>query len=1488
MDPPPAGSTVESNETVKDVIIFETESELRPVEVEQQPSQEAPTVSTTTLAPVATPQKVTSPLQNSTSTLNTTPATAPSTKSHSMSTLATTSAAKTTFLTRKAHKFSALKKKKGASQLLNKLFCNIPLAAAKEPPMKSLADQTSPGTTVENSPTAAGGTGSSLSSFDLLTVSKSTSGSENQASCVTFSQALEQASDALAMTAEEEVRSSIQASLTQVYSAVAKEVQTFSGTPTRAAQQKPMKTPGGGGCGDVGIPTPAVHKKSLFPTTMKGGSLWDSSDIDMSVDTDAAAAMEEKCVDNATTNSFFKFILNPLAGPAHPLVEQIPSNDPTSSRYRGTHANVEMDGPAKSGDPPAGKDAHKSKAPAVGTTDTAPVDDNDDEDAAFLPDDFNAGQSDSQPKISNNSSSTAAATSTPAAVPKSPARPAPPRSTSPVPNSPARREMGRRYTWAEMERRISEAVNHAKEEWKIIMGEEVRAAVVEEQEHKYEIALRETKSQAEDLLQEHGEQWRKDHQTELDQIKAKYERKVNEMKDQTAMANRLAKTHETEIQSLETQLITLRAAPTSGPKIAVLQAELIKVKKEKETFLETVKKELTTVKAKLATTVKESAETKAKLVKAETEVADVQAKLSSSEKQAVELQGKLTAKEGVDALASLKDETVDVISTPEPTYKPPSKGFSDSKSKETPDIKTKLASKEREAMDLKSNLAIKEKEVTQLHSQLSNKEKETAEFKTKLSNKEKEASESKSKVAGLEKEIGTLNAKLNAAEMEADSVKDMLSAKEDELKSATINASTSTTNRRLSTGSPARRMSSSPARSVSRLSKPNTTPTRSPAPKTPGRNNGTPKIGGSNSKSRRDSEPLENTLELHEREKESLRSQIYTLEEQLTKSNQVHECSLNQLRLASETELIQVKKDMENRLEHHMIKERELKDTLFNVDSRDKEELLEMIEHLEAEKKADRNGGLREVQKKEDLLQRISALEKVEKELVTSHDLALQDVRNKSEGEIRKLKNELEKQRDERIAKERELHLAISETSSFEKEELLEKIDKLESKLAGERSGAVLIKMKISNLEKELKAEEKKHNEEIQELRSTTDAEVKRLEKELEVLTALQAETKVVTIERDSLLEQVQELRIEIEQERSDYDLELGKLRKQHTEEVESIKKNAATDLETVQKEAKQKAAEAVQEFEIVSKRSSGDQSEWRTKVEELEAKAKTSQDDYEHKLLQVSKDHTMQLDELLQQLDLVEAEHKEKMTQKEGSTFEKDAIIKALGMQLAEAENRTIEIDAAHKKLTEEASLAREEATTAAQEVETMKAALDKAKASHENFMAGEVERQERACEEAREEMIERAEVQFKSANDLYVKLKKEYDASIAKVDRLESELKEAKRSIEAAKNEQEDCVADLKADVAQLKALNAKTESDSAQRAKEYRREMESLLKAAKDFENKLEDAEATSHSLEQSLSALVSGKAKLQNEYDEMKNVCEELMLMVEGQEGQKHEF
>jgi hypothetical protein len=372
--------------------------------------------------------------------------------------------------------------------------------------------------------------------------------------------------------------------------------------------------------------------------------------------------------------------------------------------------------------------------------------------------------------------------------------------------------------------------------------------------------------------------------------------------------------------------------------------------------------------------------------------------------------------------------------------------------------------------------------------------------------------------------------------------------------------------------------------------------------------------------------------------------------------------------------------------------------------------------------------------------------------------------------------------------------------------------------------------------------------------------------------------------EKESLLLQITTL-----------DCALQQLRQQHTEEVDSIKLKAAAELEKTQQNANERVEKCQAEFkketgemsevekcqanDISQEIEIAEEKELRIRVELLEAEATTKKEEYERRLQKVRKDHTVELDDLLAQLDLVEAEHKEKILE---ATTEKDTIIAALDAQVADANTQENDVDATHKKLTVDLARVQEEAVRAKEDFEKLKGELETSKSAHDRFMSSEVERRERACDEAREEMIERAEIQYKAANDLYVKLKKEHVSSVGNEERLEDELKSVKMKLEKANNEKEETVADLKVKIAKLEAVNARFESDAAQREKEGRREIEGLRKAARDFENKFEDAKSTSRSQKRSLSAAVAAKTKVQQELDEMKIVCEELMTMVEGQE------
>jgi chromosome segregation ATPase len=637
--------------------------------------------------------------------------------------------------------------------------------------------------------------------------------------------------------------------------------------------------------------------------------------------------------------------------------------------------------------------------------------------------------------------------------------------------------------------------------------------------------------------------------------------------------------------------------------------------------------------------------------------------------------------------------------------------------------------------------------------------------------------------------------------------------------------------------------------------------------------------------------------DLHEREKEVLRQHVVVLEDQVRRMSSEHEKALEDLRKQGESELTRIKKEMENRIEKHLEAERELKETLATVDSVDKEELLERIERLESEKRADRSGGLREVQKKEELLQRITVLEKREKELMKEQEVAMQEIRDQSDLEIRRLQNEIERQRQDSLEKAQALERAITETESFEKEDLLQRIDKLESQLENERNGAVLVKMKVASLEKEAKQAEKSYRDELEALKTALEAERKTLEAAKRESSELEETLKSMTDERNALHEQTRSLAVQSENMGKQHLAELEKLRSRHSEELDRHRRHAAEQIVKVERDAKGKIAPLQRELEQLRKdkecaeNSRGllpeDEEALRNDLADAKAQVELQtkafedrlcslQQEFDAKLSRLNEKHEQERGEMTRKLAETESDYRVKFSDLQKSTSEKDAIITALGSQLADVHGRSKKGDEHVRGLTEKLEQSRKELTQAYGEIGKLKNELQTLVEKHDAFVKVAENAKEVACEEARDEMIERAEIQFKQANELYVKLKKQYDVCKKKVTALDSELSKTKQAL----REHEISQSEFKAQIDSLKAENSKIEEEAARKGKEYRKEMERLLQAAEDFEKKFKAAEQTSRHAYKKLATANAEKENLQKECDEIKSVCEELMAMVEG--------
>jgi hypothetical protein len=1067
----------------------------------------------------------------------------------------------------------------------------------------------------------------------------------------------------------------------------------------------------------------------------------------------------------------------------------------------------------------------------------------------------------------------------------------------------------RTYTEDELEVRIHEAVQQAKKEWK------------EQDQKLLEEALQSSKSSEGSSSKE-----------EIQQL----ERKVNEQKDKAALADRLARMRLMEIERMEGELVELKTSRSSREE--ELKETLEKLKLEKEQQVESIKKELERVKGLLESKERHDLDPdeferlkkelegvkKDKLPAAKSPLVGKgeSMELKRVKKELAQMKDRLAAKEeasraSTEEMAMLKRELAGVMGRLVAAKEEKASSEETMKlRKELAEVKSQLeAYKQKEADTAEDNATTEELERVQ---------KELADVYEQLATAQKETTGNRA-LSPPQKRDGDLQ----RTRKELADVKKQLAAREKELDEL----------RRV----PAGRSSSKPG-----------TPVRTPV-RSGGKATRQPDSGSKRP------EEHDDLAEIHEREKGSLRQQIALLDQQAAKSNQEHELALEELRKASEQEIIHVKKELETRIDQLLEKERELKETLSE---------------LHEEKKEDWNGGLREVQKKEDLLQRIDALEKKEKQLKEEHDRTIQELKNKSGAEIQRLRKEMARKEEDQTARELELDQAISETRSFEKEELLETIDKLKQQLASEKSGAVLVNIRVANIEKELEASKRMHEEAMRKLQDASQAEIRRLKRELdgrlaapvmameghvdseeirqlkqqlekeqrekermiqelrsqheelisaaeskfaeEQRTHLEAQKELqkqleekTTMLKKEAEEQLAAVKGKREQEQSTRHHELETLRQHHQLEIEAVRKESAEQiaklkleqnsddghlratlerqhaeqlceqqrefcekLDSLQREYQQKEDRLLDELKVVAQKTSGDE----TKLLNQIASLKSRNQQYERQIQELEDSHTKELDDLLGQLDLVEAEHKDMLDEREKAVVEKITVISALGSQLAESQKRLKDTE----QLAQESL---EKVNSLEEKLKSSKSELQMLKETHKKYVANADKLREKACEEAREEMITRAETQFKQANEHYVKLRKQYDVSQKKVAKLESEVKDLKRMLGTAAKEKESCEIDLKAELAKLKASQAKIEADAAQKAKEYRREMEALLQAAKDFETKAEEADRNSQSTQATLAAVVSEKAKLQKEYDEMKSVSEELLAIVEGQ--QRHE-
>jgi hypothetical protein len=158
----------------------------------------------------------------------------------------------------------------------------------------------------------------------------------------------------------------------------------------------------------------------------------------------------------------------------------------------------------------------------------------------------------------------------------------------------------------------------------------------------------------------------------------------------------------------------------------------------------------------------------------------------------------------------------------------------------------------------------------------------------------------------------------------------------------------------------------------------------------------------------------------------------------------------------------------------------------------------------------------------------------------------------------------------------------------------------------------------------------------------------------------------------------------------------------------------------------------------------------------------------------------------------------------------------------------------------------------------------LKSLKASHEAYVKTAEEIKEKACEEAHDELIQRVEIQFQQANDVYVKLKNKYQESQEKIKICEVELEEAITGLDLALREKERVESDF---TLQLDR-NASLERKMSRMEVKHKKEMKEIMKVTKELKVQFINAENSNRLARKTMEYTIIERDLLQEKIDAAK--------------------
>lgn len=258
---------------------------------------------------------------------------------------------------------------------------------------------------------------------------------------------------------------------------------------------------------------------------------------------------------------------------------------------------------------------------------------------------------------------------------------------------------------------------------------------------------------------------------------------------------------------------------------------------------------------------------------------------------------------------------------------------------------------------------------------------------------------------------------------------------------------------------------------------------------------------------------------------------------------------------------------------------------------------------------------------------------------------------------------------------------------------------------------------------------------------------------------------------------------------------------------------------------------------------------------------------------------HEADIKDLEEMLNGIVADNELKLTELREKLTTKETMIESLGQSLKEAQEKKAELEGRYEINQEHIDQLRVQMEEDRKVATSLEEKMEREKADHEARLRKEEARRVAACDEARNETIKDAEVQFAKANDEYKRIKSKYSVSMKSVKQLESDLKEAKSRSDSLAQEQQLKEKKMLAEVAQLEAKFATAEANTASVAKKYTMEIAEMKERERKLTIDLENAARDHEAANASLSTIIAEKERLKKDNKDLNEMCEQLLAMAE---------